>query len=183
MTGEISPTNFQELVDYDPTSGRLTWKKRLPRHFKNNSVAHCSNWNTRWAGKPALSCKNANGGLQGLLFARNFLAHRVAWAVYYGVWPEGVIDHINGNPSDNRLINLRDVSHAANSQNMKRSRKNTSSVTGVSFNKHAAKWSAEILANGVREHLGYFVEFEDAVSAREEAERLNNFHENHGEQR
>lgn len=43
--------------------------------------------------------------------------HRVAWFLYYGKWPEKCIDHINGDRSDNRIENLRDVSHSENSLN------------------------------------------------------------------
>src|SRR5690606_3747697 len=50
-------------------------------------------------------------------------AHRLAWALYYRKWPEEQLDHIDGNPSNNRIENLRDVSPTVNSQNIKKARK------------------------------------------------------------
>lgn len=44
----------------------------------------------------------------------NLKAHRIAWVVYYGGWPNDVIDHINGVKSDNRIENLRDVTQSEN---------------------------------------------------------------------
>ena len=183
MTGEISVIELTKLITYNPDTGLLVWLPRVPAMFKNESSTHCTRWNKRWSGYAALNCLNQNGGRQGLIFARNYLAHRVCWALYYAHWPTGVIDHENGDPSDNRLLNLRDVTSLENAQNMKRQIRNTSGVTGVCFNKHAKKWSSEILSNGVRTHLGYFDTFEGAVVARKQAERENNFHDNHGEQR
>jgi hypothetical protein len=52
-----------------------------------------------------------------------YVAHRVAWALYYGSWPEHTIDHINRDPSDNRIENLRDVPQAVNNTNKSRYKK------------------------------------------------------------
>jgi len=50
------------------------------------------------------------------------LAHRLAWLYMAGAWPSGVIDHMNGDPSDNRWSNLRDVTQAENNANRRKVR-------------------------------------------------------------
>ncbi len=48
---------------------------------------------------------------------KSYLAHRLAWLFHYGKYPKGEIDHINRVRNDNRILNLRDVSHFDNMQN------------------------------------------------------------------
>lgn len=90
------------------------------------------------------------------------------------------IDHINGNTQDNRLINLREVSHSENVKNARRRNDNTSGVSGVHWEKRRNKWRAYIKVANRRKYLGYFENFTDAVAARRAAEKLYNFHPNHG---
>lgn len=79
------------------------------------------------------------------------------------------VDHINGNPSDNRKSNLRIVSHLENMQNKKIYKNNTSGTTGVS-QLHNGKWKARIMVNGNEMWLGTFETKEEAVYARHAAE-------------
>ena len=80
------------------------------------------------------------------------------------------IDHKNHKKYDNRKSNLRVSNHQKNMMNRKKHSNNTSGVTGVYFNKSVNKWVAEITANKCRIGLGSYVNFEDAVKARKEAE-------------
>jgi hypothetical protein len=98
----------------------------------------------------------------------------------YGSWPEDQIDHINGNGLDNRLENLRAVSNGENLRNQKIPKNNTSGTIGVSFYKRHQKYQASIKINGIRKHLGYFKNKEEAIAARAVANIKYNFHENHG---
>jgi hypothetical protein len=61
-----------------------------------------------------------------------FLVHRIIWEMFYGPLEDGeVIDHINGDSADNRIANLRVVSHSENMRNCKKRSDNKTGVTGV----------------------------------------------------
>ncbi len=93
------------------------------------------------------------------------------------------IDHINHDPSDNRLANLRKVKRLDNMRNQSMRSTNPSGVTGVRFNKECHKWQATIMVLGKEIHLGLFEGFNRAVHARKAAEVKYGFHENHGKKR
>lgn len=87
--------------------------------------------------------------------------------------PDGFIpDHIHGKLTrhDNRKSNLRIVTSQENGMNAALAKNNTSGVTGVVWHKRDNVWQARIKINYKYIHLGYFVNFEDAVRARKEAE-------------
>lgn len=114
---------------------------------------------------------------------KRYLAHRIIWEMHNGQIPEGMeIDHINHDRLDNRIENLRLVSHAENQKNQKTHRMNTSGVTGVHWCKSRRKWVARITVNGKHINLGGFDSKDSAVSARKNAERRFGFHSNHGKQ-
>lgn len=69
--------------------------------------------------------------------------------------PNGCVDHINGDKSDNRRCNLRVCTQRENTMNSKISKNNTSGYKGVSWNKALCKWQAYIMVNYRRKHLGY----------------------------
>jgi hypothetical protein len=175
----VSAENLRELLDYDPETGALTWKSRSLIWF--NSERARSVWNSRYAGKPAFGKTNKEGYFRGSLLGKRYQAHRVAWAIHYGKWPEKQIDHINGDRADNRIANLRDVSRAQNQKNMRLSSANTSGVSGIYWCSNAKQWRAVITSDGKRHHLGYFHSMSEAISARKSAEKRHNFHPNHGE--
>lgn len=77
------------------------------------------------------------------------------------------IDHINGNPSDNRVCNLDVVTDAQNKGNMPKPCHNTSGVVGVSLNKnkHRRKWTAAISINDKRVFIGNYETIEEAAEA------------------
>lgn len=109
-----------------------------------------------------------------------YLAHRLAWLFYYGDWPKRNIDHINGVPDDNRIKNLRDVTHAENLRNCKKRVDNTSGTTGVVFHKPTSKWQARGYSKGKAKSIGLFEDKQDAIAARKDWEKSNGFHKNHG---
>jgi len=109
-----------------------------------------------------------------------YAAHRLIWFYFHKEWPMGEIDHINGNRSDNRIANLRDVSASENRRNSSKRNDNTSGIPGVSRHTNVNKWRAEIWVNGKSLHLGLFDTKIQAAQARKEAEIKYNYHPNHG---
>lgn len=176
MSEVCTPAELREYFDFDLAEGLLFWKARTPSMFQDGgktSAHQCAVWNSRWAGKPALTYLDPSGYLRGTFLHRPVKAHRVLVALRDGVWPDEV-DHENGVRSDNRSANLRSCTRQENSQNVRRSARNTSGVTGVK--QHRGKWRAEISGR----HLGLFDSLEDAAEARHAAEIEAGFHINHG---
>ena len=170
----ITPEMVREFLRYDTQTGRLYWRKRDVTWFP--SEGHASRWNGKNAGKEAFTSNN--GGYRDCAILRvGFLAHRVAWAIATGEWPQHTIDHINGDKLDNRLANLRDVPHAVNCKNTPLRINSASGNLGV--NQFRGKWRAYISIDGRPKHLGLFDSKEDAIVARQRAEIENGYHENH----
>lgn len=92
-------------------------------------------------------------------------AHRVAWAIFYGEWPQGEIDHVNCDGYDNRISNLRIATSSENKQNQRLKVTNTSGFKGVSWAKRERLWRAYASINGKQHCFGYFSEIDMAVKA------------------
>lgn len=104
---------------------------------------------------------NINGGVVKMV-------HRVIWCYMTGEWPEQ-IDHINGNPKDNRWINLRKATNTQNSRNSRKPKNNTSGYKGVSFIPRLNKYRATIMVNRKSVHLGCFSDPKEAAAAYNDA--------------
>ena len=122
---ELPPVELlRKLLTYDPETGIFVWNPRGPSDFIG-SAGHgaawkAANWNAQRAGKRAFSLR-ADGYLAAHFLGAMYRAHRIAWAMHYGEEPSGKIDHINGDRTDNRIVNLRVVSDTGNARNMARS--------------------------------------------------------------
>jgi len=136
------------------------------------------NISCRRTGRVCAQTLRPDGYLSGSTKGFSFLSHRAAWAIHFEKWPQGEIDHINGDKSDNRLQNLRVVSSQQNKCNRKIGKHNTSGVMGVIW--HRGKWNARIKVRGKLLSLGYYDKIEDAAAARKRAEAQHGFHPNHG---
>jgi hypothetical protein len=173
----MEPDTLRRLLSYNSDTGELTWLSRDESWFKNPKDA--KGWNKKYTGKPAFQTL-FRGYLQGGIFKRHYFAHRVAWALYRGSWPAGQIDHVNGVRSDNRIANLRDVSHSENQRNTKLRHDNKHGMPGVDWKAHASLWRVRVSRGGKRHLVGYFKHLEEAVAARKEAQRSADYHANHG---
>ena len=116
----------------------------------------------------------------GKVLGLSFSAHRVIFAIVHGKYPAGDTDHINGDKADNRIANLREVTHAENARNQKIPSNNKTGVIGVSFCKREQRFVANIRCGGRQKNLGYFACITAAMIARVRASRVYGYHRNHG---
>lgn len=176
IMADLDYTLVNDVLKYDAKTGKLFWKERPVEAFLRKR--HWLQFNKKYAGKEAGSLNY--GYVMIYLCRRKIGAHRLAWLLHTGSWPNGEVDHINGNASDNRIENLRDVSHFENSRNQKRPKNNTSGALGVVWHKQHQKWCARIKRNGKYKHIGLYSKIDDAIDARRKAEAQCGFHPNHG---
>lgn len=160
MSEQISAKELKQLLACDFETGKLTWLTRPLDIFKTNGyhpLQHsCDKWNTKFSGKTAFTFKEKRGYLSGRIFRKGYLAHRIIWALHTGEWPTEQIDHINGDPADNRITNLREALGSQNQYNRGKTSKNTSGYKGVYLHKKTGKWLAQIGVAGRVKYLGYF---------------------------
>ena len=168
-----SPEYLRQRLRYEPETGRLFWREY---------VGFSMRWNSKYPGREA-GIINPRGYLRVCVDCVVHQAHRIIWAMHYGEWPDGEIDHIDGNKINNKIENLRSVSRVENGRNLALPKDNTSGVIGVSWHKQRKKWIARIKANGTYHYLGLFSNFDDAITARKNAEVRYGFHSNHGRSR
>lgn len=174
---------LKELIDYDPVSGGMTWRTRDAKFFKLGRFsreANAARWNTVRSGTSVFGGPCRDGYVRGHILGSPYLLHRVKWAMHYGAWPTGIIDHIDGNPENNDIKNLRASSIPANARNMRKPKSNTSGIVGVRFHKRAQKWNAQITVNGRAIHLGTFDTASAAAEARKAADATYGFSVRHG---
>jgi hypothetical protein len=146
----ITADELKAYLHYDPNTGVFTAKKAC---------------GSRPAGR-VLGSSKLDGYIQISVSSRSYTAQRLAWLYVYGKWPDGVVDHINRVRSDNRICNLRDVSHSQNSLNTEYTT-SKAKVRGVTYR---PPWRAVIQVDGKRKNLGDFYTLEEAVAARKAAE-------------
>jgi len=161
----ITQDELREIVSYDFDTGMFT---RL--------VTTCG---SAQKGSVPIS-KNKDGYYQLRINYKMYTQHRLVWLYIFGVFPNGDIDHINHIRTDNRISNLRVVDKATNNKNIRKRNNNTSGVNGIWWHKQNGKWCAEIKSDGLKIHLGSFVDIKDAEKARLDANKKYGFHENHG---
>lgn len=157
--------NVKDCFDY--SNGKLFWRVRPASHF--SSVGRANIWNAKYAGTEAGSL-HKSGYLHVSFDGKKQKLHRLIWEYHNGSQPEGVIDHINGDKTDNRIENLRDVSQQTNCQNMKA--RNNAIVSGVYLRNHhgCESWYASISIDGMKKHLLSTKDLFEAICARKSAE-------------
>jgi hypothetical protein len=135
---------LKSVLDYDPETGVFT--------RKDGTVA----------GGP-----NKRGVIRICVNRKRYRAHKVAWLFVHNVWPKEEIDHRDGNPSNNRISNLRVCDRLGNQKNVRRHVDSSSPFKGIYRDKK--KWSAAICSNKIRKHLGTFHTAEEAARAYDDA--------------
>ena len=159
-----------ELFHYEPSSGKLFWKKTTTNRVK--------------VGDEAGSFCKSTGYINIKVDNEWYTLHRIAILLATGVYDKTIqVDHVDHDRGNNRLSNLRVVSHAENMRNQSLRNTNKTGVIGVSLKYTRTgelRYSANIMVNRKSINLGIFDNIEEAAAAREEANIKYGFHPNHG---
>lgn len=185
MSAHVMPTPYvvRQLLRYDPESGKLFWRPRpefLVSKSSGKTLSHSkASFDAQFAGREAFTAKNGNGYLCGRVRGHSITAHRVAFAIFYGKWPN-ICDHIDGDKLNNRISNLRSVDCAGNARNASMRKDSTTGFSGVSIHKPNGKYRAYYFINGKMKSVGYFSTLVEAVEARAIAIEGAGFSQLHG---
>jgi hypothetical protein len=133
-------SRLKELLEYTSETGEMKWKttgkgRRLDRI----------------AGSP-----DRHGYLQTRIDGAIYFNHRLAWLYVHGQFPQGVIDHIDGNPINNAIANLRDVPQRLNMENQRRAPISNKSTGLIGVSKHKLGYMAKIQSARKQIYLGIF---------------------------
>ena len=151
LTKELVHELFYEV------DGILFWKP------KPLNVSRAKFFNTLYANKEAGAFDKK--GYRRVIYKNGFPStgtHRIIFLMHHGYLPE-VIDHINGNPADNRIENLRAATRQTNNQNSRLARHNTSGIKGVSYSKQNKCWRCSLSFNNKTKEVSGFITKDDAA--------------------
>lgn len=154
IKSNLTRERLQELVHYDPATGIFTARVKRRRIDIGDVV-----------GSPT-----DRGYLRTSIDGTQFYLHRLAFLYVTGSFPGPVVDHRDGDVTNNSFHNLREADNISNGRNRKLDVRSTSMVTGVCWLKKTEKWRAHIKLPNKRVVIGCFENFEDAVRARNDAE-------------
>ena len=167
MTNFISVEDVRSVIDADFDSGKLFWLPRPRWAFASQKTY--SIFMAKYCGKEALTATTDNGYKVGDICGERVRAHRVVWALAHGHWPQGDVDHIDGDRANNKLSNLREATRSENLFNKGPQSKNLTGYKGVVFDKRRGTYGASIGARGKVHYLGKFRTAEEAAIAYDEA--------------
>lgn len=156
---QLTFKRLNEILRYEPKTGKLFW-------LKNQKIA---------------GTLHKDGYIQIKIDGIFYQAHRLAYMIYNKNILIDKIDHVDGNRSNNIILNLRECSSSENNYNRKMMSNNTSGIKGICWCKREQKWEAKININFKNKFLGYFSNIEDAKRyIMIYREKLNGEFANHG---
>ena len=147
LVGELTQQQLKSVIRYVPICGLFTYTRNYPGY--------------KWG---HVASKQAPDGYEYVaIYGKRYRAHRLAWLYMTGEWPPHQIDHIDGNPGNNRWENLRLATNVQNQQNRKIASNNTSGAKGVT--RVGNRFAANIQVDGKRKYLGIFGTLNEAAEA------------------
>jgi hypothetical protein len=157
MSGALTAERLRQVLAYEPESGNFRWLSSPTASGRRRTrVGMSAGW------------LENTGYVRITIDGKTYLAHRLAWLYVHGSWPTSELDHRNGRGDDNRIANLRDVTHAKNMQNLVAAHGDSQSGR-LGVYPTAGRWAASITVEGRYVWLGRFDTAEQAESAYREA--------------
>lgn len=152
----LTAEQVRHRFNYDPATGVLRWAISPSKNVKAGDVAGSS---------------HGDGYLRVRIGASRYLVHRIIWLHHYGKWPDGHVDHLDGEKRNNRVSNMRDSTRSVNAQNQRSaSANNKAKLLGVAMRPNG-KCVAAINVCGKKMYLGIFRDPQEAHSTYLEAKR------------
>lgn len=156
MPPAITQAQLRNEISYDSITGEFKWLRSLRTRKATNRVGSY----------------NQYGYLIITVFCRKYAAHRLAWLYMHGEFPNGVIDHIDGNKTNNAISNLRVVTQAINVQNRRKAGKaSTTGILGAGWDSRTNSFKSRIQLGGKSIWLGRFKTAREAHQAYVSAKR------------
>lgn len=146
----IDGERLRQLLHYEPDTGVFTWRERTSNRIRIGDAA---------------GCVRHGGYTQIRVEGKFYRAHRLAWLYVYGKWPTMMLDHIDNDPTNNRISNLRQATQSQNMANMAKRADNSSGYKGVFWKKQCSTWYAQIRVENKSITIGYCSTAEDAARA------------------
>jgi len=144
----MSLNKIREHLEYLPDTGLFVCRKQYSNKVPVGAVA---------------GSVNARGYIDIRFMNVRYYGHRLAWWWVHGKMPESEVDHIDGNPSNNAISNLRPAKRGSNVANAPR--RKASGFKGVYRDRRTGRWAAKVRANYKQFHLGVFDNEKDAARA------------------
>lgn len=137
--------SLKEYLSYDAETGKFTWIKKPSIGVSIGDEA---------------GGKSLNGYVQICLHGKSYYAHRLAYLFMEGRWPKNILDHVDGDKTNNTWVNIRESTKSGNAQNMRATKS-----TGAHYFKRDGRWMSSICKDGKKYHLGYYDTQEEAHQA------------------
>jgi hypothetical protein len=157
----VKLSKFHKVFKYDPKSGIITW--RISQKYSKVKVGQEAGYTT------------VQGYIHIEFDGKTYKAHRLAWFLFFGKWPTGILDHIDRNKANNAIDNLREATLAQNTWNSKHRKDNKSGFRGVTYSASGQNWKATVgtgeKGRYKQRYLGVFQTKEEASAAYEKAAR------------
>lgn len=148
----------------------IDWRNAVLHHFEYNEAMGELYWRHPTSSRVSIGdpvgTRNPDGYIQAQLYGRLFKLHRIIWLIHHGMWPTHTIDHIDRDPSNNRIVNLRDVPMTVNGANGSYHADGMAQHKGVAYDPNyvAAPWRVQISRGGKVVHRSHHTEYIDACA-------------------
>ena len=156
------PDGIFEYLRYCGETGKIYWVKNRTKAKAGSEAGYLN-----------------PDGYRRVQFGSLMMTHRVVWLLIHREWPDGEIDHIDGDRTNNRIENLRVVTQSQNMRNKKSQSSSSSGRNGVHYDSRCRKWRVQIRMNKKVHHLGLFESKDIAASVAESFYRNNGFTDLH----